>query len=198
MDLENAGGNSVTADTKAIQNMICNRMAEFMQPASMVVCKDILVEYFRWNPLHQKKAKQAEGPFEPKITRPVRQNRIIRSQRDLQSQNLDVNDIQQALFEDVETLDASEMKTSPWLDNAILIQNDKWFASYNTLREVSEAIDRLQDAPTRRRLRASPPPEAGAGALATPAESFVSIPEALHEFPTAAKRLAEYEQRVTK
>ncbi|WFD41598.1 hypothetical protein MPSI1_000229 [Malassezia psittaci] len=155
-------------------------------------------EVYRKNPLHQQKAKHTEGPFEPRTTQPVRKNRILRSNRDPQSQNLNVKDIQQALFEDVETRDAGEMDDSPWIDNAILIQSDKWFASYNTLREVSEAIDRLQDAPTRRRLRASPPPEAGASALASPAETFASVSDALNEFPTAAKRLAEYEQRAVR
>ncbi|WFC97516.1 hypothetical protein MYAM1_000230 [Malassezia yamatoensis] len=152
-------------------------------------------EVYRKNPFHQPKANHAEGPFEPKTSRPVRRNKILRQHRDPQSKNLNVNDVQQALFGDVETRDAGEMHASPWLDNAILIQSEKWFASYNTLREVSEAIDRLQDVPTRRRLRASPPPEAGASALALPAEPFTSISDALHEFPTAAKRLAEYEQR---
>ncbi|KAI3623445.1 hypothetical protein CBS14141_003706 [Malassezia furfur] len=109
---------------------------------------------------------------------------------------VDVGTARHALFDDVDdTAAADDIDLAPWLDRALLVPPSVWYASYDTLREVCAAVD--QQGGTMRRKRAAPPGARaeGASALAAPGHAPESVAEALHAFPVAAMRLAEYEHR---
>lgn len=150
------------------------------------------------NPLYQPRARAAEGPWEPRTLAPRRKADPTQAHTPpgTPTAPVDVGTARHALFDDVDDIAAADdMDLAPWLDRALLVPPSVWYASYDTLREVCAAVD--QQGGTMRRKRAAPPGARaeGASALAAPSHAPESVAEALHAFPVAAMRLAEYEHR---
>lgn len=137
-------------------------------------------EAYARDPLYQPPAPSAEGPWAPQVASVARPP----------NRRAAVADVDPAAA----TLDG-DAPDSAWLDPALLAPSHAWFATYDTLREVCAAMDRMpKKTRARKRVRTG---VAGADALAAPPE-LVPAAEALHAFPIAAARLAEYEQRAAR
>ncbi|WFD03747.1 hypothetical protein MOBT1_002441 [Malassezia obtusa] len=141
----------------------------------------------------------ADAPWQPRTLPPRRRLRAHRSSR-APAADADAPSTRAAHDALLGPTDARrterDIDPAPWLDRALLAPPHVWYASYDTLREICAAIDRQRGTPRRtRRAPAAHPRAAGASALALPTAPPESITEALHAFPTAAARLAEYEQR---
>ncbi|KAI3614732.1 hypothetical protein CBS9595_004003 [Malassezia furfur] len=148
------------------------------------------------NPLYQPRVPPAEGPWEPRTLAPRRKTDPAQAPAPhTPPAPVDVGEARHALFDDVDSADTDDMDLAPWLDRALLVPPSVWYASYDTLREVCAAID--QQGGTLRRKRAARPGAhaEGASALASPQHAPESVAEALHAFPVAAMRVAEYEHR---
>ncbi|WFD08265.1 hypothetical protein MVES1_003637 [Malassezia vespertilionis] len=143
---------------------------------------------FANDPLFHAPLPSADGAWEPQTSAPFRP-----PTRRSQPRSDDVEGDMRLFFEGAPAQDV------PSCDDSVLLRpSETWHVSFDTLSAMHAAVERHRKVSrARKRPKFAPPREMGAEALASDApHAHESITELFHLFPTAAQRLAEYEQRV--